>query len=294
MTTFPLSGHLTLDLDLAVGDVRIIATDRADAEVTIAPQRPEKASSVRAAEQTSASMSGNRLIIRNGRGWRTFTPFGTPDAVDITVQVPTGTSVSGSLIAGSVRADGTLGRCELSVTHADLDVDDVAALTVKSSSGSIAAGTVAGDAGISASYGAVRLRSIGGKLDAKNSYGDISIGVAHGPCVIRGAYGSISVDRALDAVRAKTAHGRTSLHEVCRGSVAVESSYGAIEIGVHDGTAAWLDVDSTHGRFRNELTPSTVPGSDEDKVSVHARTSFGDITITRTPASTANLQKDLS
>lgn len=291
MTTFPLTGPLTVDLDLAVGDVRIIATDRDDAEVTVAPQHPTKASSVRGAEQTNVTFAGNRLTIRNGRGWRTFTPFGTPDAVDITVEVPSGTAVAGSLVAGSVRADGSLGACNLTVAHADLSVDDVASLSVKSSSGSVAASRIAGDATVTASYGAVRLQRVGGKLDAKNSYGDISIGLAQGPCVVRGGYGTISVDRALDAVRAKTAHGRTTLHEVCRGSVAVESSYGAIEIGVHDGTAAWLDVDSTHGRFRNELTPSTVPGSDEDRISVHARTSFGDIVITRTPAP---LRKELS
>lgn len=284
MTTYPVTGPLTLELDLAVGDVRIIASDRDDADVTVAPQHPGKASSVRGAEQTNVTSAGNRLTVRNGRGWRTFSPLRTPDAVDITVAVPTGTAVTGTLIAGSIRADGPLGACNLTVTHADLTVDDVASLTVKSSSGAVSAGHIAGDATVSASYGAVRLQSVAGKLDVKNSYGDISIGVVHGPCVVRGGYGAISVDRALDAVRAKTAHGRTTLHEVCRGSVAVESSYGAIEIGVHDGTAAWLDVDSTHGRFRNELTPSAVPGSDEDRVSIHARTSYGDIVVARTPA----------
>ncbi|MFW0788101.1 DUF4097 family beta strand repeat-containing protein [Gordonia sp. CPCC 205333] len=282
MTTYPLTGPLTVDLDLTVGDVRIIATDRDDAEVTIRPQLPNKTSSARAADQTTASLAGNRLRIHSSRSWRTYTPFGSPDAVNIIVEIPSGTMITGSLGVGSFRTEGTLGPCTLDISHADLDVESAAALIVKSGSGSVTAGFVSGDATVTASYGNVRLREIDGALAVKASYGDISIGTVRGALQVRGAYGAIDITRALDSVGVKTAHGRTAIREVQHGTVTIESSYGAIEIGIHDGTAAWLDVKSDYGHFHNELTPSTTPGSDDDTVEVHANTSFGDITVTRT------------
>ncbi|GAB19661.1 hypothetical protein GOEFS_092_00860 [Gordonia effusa NBRC 100432] len=282
MTTYPLTGPLTVELDLTIGDVRIIASDRDDADVTIRPQLPGKASSTRAAEQTTATLTGNRLRIHSTRSWRTFTPFGSPDAVDIIIEIPSGTSITGSLGVGSIRSEGTLGSCVLDISHADLDAESTATLTVKSNSGSVTAGSVAGDATVTASYGAVRLREVAGTLAVKASYGDISLGTVRGALQIRGAYGAIDVDHALDSVGVKTAHGRTAIREVRRGAVTAESSYGAIEIGIHDGTAAWLDVNSDYGQFHNELTPSTTPGSDDDTVEVRAHTSFGNITVTRT------------
>ncbi len=285
MTTYPVSGALTVDLDLSVGDVHVIATDRADAEITITAQHPDRAASVRAAEQTVANHIGDRLRIHNtGKPWRLLPRLSTPESVDIIVEVPLGTDLRGSLSTGSVRVDGGLGSCELDVAHADVIIESTASLRLNSSTGAVSARTVTGDADVKAAYGSVRLGEVGGSTNLKNSYGNINIGIAKGPSVVRGAYGSITIDRALDSVTVKTAHGRAAINDVQRGTVTADSSYGEIEIGIHDGTAAWLDVESTNGKFRNELTPSTVPGSDDDTVSVRARTSYGDIIVTRTPA----------
>ena len=70
-----------------------------------------------------------------------------------------------------------------------------------------------------------------------------------------------------------------------RGRVQLEAGYGGIEVGIAEGTAAWLDVSSQHGAIRNTLTPADAPGMDDDTVELHARTSWGDILIRR-PSST--------
>ncbi|NMO03494.1 DUF4097 domain-containing protein [Gordonia sp. TBRC 11910] len=284
----------TLDLDLAVGDVHIIASDRTTPDVTITPQYPDRASSVRAAEQTTSTLLGDRLRVHNSTKWRLLPRLGAPDSVDIVIDVPAGTAVTGSVSAGSIRADGALGPVDLDVSYADVIVESTASLNLKSSTGAISARHVDTDVTINASYGAVRLGDVGGSTSIKNSYGNISVGTAAGPAQIRGAYGSIDIERALDSVSIKTAHGKASVRDVRRGTVSADSSFGEIEIGIHDGTAAYLDVESAHGRFHNELTPSTVPGSDDDTVAVRARTSYGDIFVTRTLTATPNLEKDLS
>ena len=64
----------------------------------------------------------------------------------------------------------------------------------------------------------------------------------------------------------------------------METSYGAIEVGIREGTAAWLDVSSGSGQVRNTLTASETPEQTEDTVKVRARTSYGNIDVRRAKA----------
>jgi hypothetical protein len=63
----------------------------------------------------------------------------------------------------------------------------------------------------------------------------------------------------------------------------LETPAGEVEVGVRDGTAAWLDVVTRFGAVRNGLDtgdPSPPTGA---RVEVRARTSIGDIVIGRAP-----------
>lgn len=59
------------------------------------------------------------------------------------------------------------------------------------------------------------------------------------------------------------------------------SSYGRIEVGVAQGAAAYLELNTSYGKVRNELVPSDKASDDAMTVEVRARTSYGDITIRR-------------
>ncbi len=61
----------------------------------------------------------------------------------------------------------------------------------------------------------------------------------------------------------------------------METSNGSIEIGVREGTAAWLDVSSNRGQVRNALAASEAPEQAEETVKIHARTNWGNIDVFR-------------
>ena len=48
-----------------------------------------------------------------------------------------------------------------------------------------------------------------------------------------------------------------------------------------EGTAAWLDVASQHGRVRNLLQDAAGPDEDDRTVEVRASTSYGDVVVRR-------------
>jgi hypothetical protein len=68
---------------------------------------------------------------------------------------------------------------------------------------------------------------------------------------------------------------------VARGSVVLETANGDLEIGIAEGTAAWLQVNTGFGHVRNLLDEATRPTESDETVEVRGRTSYGDITIRR-------------
>jgi hypothetical protein len=61
----------------------------------------------------------------------------------------------------------------------------------------------------------------------------------------------------------------------------LETSYGTVEAGVREGTAAWLDVQSGSGRVRNLLDATEGPEGAGETVEIRARTAYGDVVVRR-------------
>jgi len=123
--------------------------------------------------------------------------------------------------------------------------------------------------------------NIGGAAVIKNSNGDTVVGEVTGDLRVKSANGRISVDRAHASVIAKTANGNIRIGEVMRGAIVLETAAGELQVGIREGTAAWLDVSSHHGRVRNSLDEADSPEQSEATVEIRARTSYGDIKIDR-------------
>ena len=116
-----------------------------------------------------------------------------------------------------------------------------------------------GHAEVTTGSGDVRLRELDGSAVIKNSNGDTWIGAAAGDVRVNAANGSIAVDLAQASVGAKTANGDVRLGEVVRGSVVLETTIGDLEVGIREGTAAWLDVNSRFGSVHNALEAADAP-----------------------------------
>ena len=103
--------------------------------------------------------------------------------------------------------------------------------------------------------------------------------------MIKTTNGSVSVDRALTDITAASSNGEARIGEVVRGKVSATSKNGSVEVGVREGSAAWLELKTDVGRVYNELASADAPAADEpvDKVEVHASTKLGDVTIRRAP-----------
>lgn len=256
MPTFATPTPIACTVDISKGRATVIASDRADTVVDARPANKADSIDVAAADNVDVEYADGRLRIATpakGSGG---------GAVDIVIELPAGSSLKASSAAADIRAEGTLGDCELSTASGLAHLDRTGTVRTKTSDGHIVIEQVTGPATISTSSGQVRIREIGAATEIKTASGDISIGRADAGVTAKSANGSIRVDDLRAPADLMTADGE-------------------VRIGIPEGTAAWVDAHSRSGSVRNALDTHDTPAGFGDTIKVRARTDGGDIVISR-------------
>jgi hypothetical protein len=284
MPTFDTPEPISVTVEFGVGDLRIVASDRTDTMVEVRPSDPAKKADVTAAEQTRVEFAGGRLLIKAPKNWRQYTFRGGGESVDVQVELPAGSQLRGETGVAALRCRGRLGECRFKTGIGDIQLDRAGAVQLRTGVGDITVERAGGDAELTTGSGSLRIDGIDGTAVVKNSNGDTWIGRVAGDLRVNAANGRISVDQASGAVAAKSANGDVRLGEVAHGAVLAQTGFGKVEIGIRDGVAAWLDLNTRYGTVRNDLDTADRPGADEEAVEVRARTAFGDIAIHRSSA----------
>ncbi|WIM99745.1 DUF4097 family beta strand repeat-containing protein [Actinoplanes oblitus] len=272
----PLSIDVTIEL--GVGNVAVVASDRVDTVVRVEPADRTDESDVQAAEQVRVDYADGQLTITGPK--RIFDFSRKTRAVDVLLELPADSRINAHMWMGDVRTSGRLGACRFKTTG-NVRLERTGPLRLHTGAGHITAGRIGGDAEISTGTGTVQVGTVDGAVEVKNSNGDTTIDVAGGDVRVRNANGAIAIDRAGAGIDAKTSNGAIRLGEVVRGQIQVGTATGDMEIGIATGTAAYLELTTGYGRVHNELDTAAQPASTDTTVEVRGRTSYGDIVIRR-------------
>jgi DUF4097 and DUF4098 domain-containing protein YvlB len=279
MPTFDTPQPISATIDLAIGDVRIRAGDGHLTTVDVQPRDPSNGEDVKAAEATRVEFADEQMLIKSPklRSWLSR----SDGSVEVMIELPAGSRVRGTLGLGDIRCEGRLGSCQIKTGLGRIRLDQADTLSLRSGAGDISVDRATGRAEVTAGSGGVRLRELDAGAVIKNSNGDTWVGLAGGDLRLNAANGNITVDVAQGSVGAKSANGDVRLGEVVRGSVVLETRLGDLEVGIREGTAAWLDVSSKVGTIHNTLAAGEAPEPAAETVDVRARTSVGEIAIRR-------------
>jgi hypothetical protein len=289
LSNFNTPSPIAVALDLYVADVRFAVSDRTNTIVEVRPSDPKKAADIKAAENTRVEYDDatRTLSIVSRKPLNRFVNFSSkrPESIDLVIQLLTDSDVRGEADLGDFQADGMLGTVVLKTGLGAVHLAETGPLNVRNGVGPITVEGVSGSAEVRAGSGDIRIGAVDGTADVSTSNGKLQLGVVTGPANVKCSNGSVSVDRALSDITAESSNGEVRIDEVVRGKVTAMSKNGSVEVGVREGSAAWLELNTGVGRVYNELTSSDAPEADEpvDKVEVHASTKLGDVTIRRTP-----------
>ena len=295
LSNFNTPSPIAVALDLYVADVRFAVSDRTHTIVEVRPSDPNKAADIKAAENTRVEYDDatRTLSIVSRKPRNRFVNFSSkrPESIDVVIQLPTDSDVRGEADLGDFQSDGMLGTVALKTDLGAVRLAETGPLNLRGGVGAISVEGVNGAAEVHSGSSDIRIGTVDGTADVSTGNGKVRVGLVTGPATIKTSNGAVSVDRALSDITAASANGEARIGEVVRGKVSATSKNGSVEVGVRDGSAAFLELETSVGRVYNELDSAAAPEAGEpvDKVEVHASTKLGDVTVRRVP----NLDKEI-
>lgn len=283
MPSYETDQPIVLSIELSQGMVHVIATDRTDTVVSVSPTDRARPADVEESEKTIIDMANGTLSIKSPRSRgiaRHVLGWGRSGSIDVTVELPEGSSLRADTGVADFRCDGRLDSVDVNTGVGDIQLDQTGMLHVHSGVGRFTLEMASGDAEIVAA-GNMTIGTVTGDADVKNNNGATSISRVGGDASVRSANGDVTIEDASHDVTVKTANGDITLGHITRGTTIVETGFGGLEVGIGEGTAAWIDANTKFGHIHNILSPADQPDQTAETVQVRARTAFGDVVITR-------------
>ena len=185
MTVFQTPEPISVSLEFAMGDLRLVASDSAETLVVVRPTDPTKEGDVNAAKQTRVEYASGSLLVRGPKSWRQWAPWGPGsgrESIDVEIQLPADSRVSADVAMASVRGTGRLGDLDVKTGLGDVHVDEAGSVKIRTGYGEVMVGRVDGDADVKTGSGRRRHR-----LDRRVGLGqELQRGHPHrrggGPC----------------------------------------------------------------------------------------------------------------
>ncbi|MEJ8281943.1 DUF4097 family beta strand repeat-containing protein [Pseudonocardia spirodelae] len=279
MPSYETPEPVTATVDLTIGEVRVTASDRTDTVVEVRSSPADRAQ----ADQVRVELTGRELRVTGPQLGllQKLTPRTPGRSVEVEIALPTGSSLTAGTTYGGITVEGRLAGCTARTRYGDVRLDDSGSAELSTGYGHVRiGGTVSGDATVRSDHGGLTVHRIGGSATLSSKHGVIRADELTGEAELTGTHGVIEVDELGAGARVRTAYGNVRLGRVHRGEVSMTSTHGRLEVGVAEGSAVWLDADTT-GRITNTLTPRDDPDGFTDTVTVHARSREGDIVVRR-------------
>lgn len=194
MQKFDTPAPISAVLAIPAGRVQFIAADRTDTTVEVRPADASKNRDVKLAEQTTVEHADGVLRIHTPEPKNQL--FGPSGSIEVTVQLPAGSSVEGRTAACELRGVGRLGDITFEGAYRQIKIDEAASVQLTAVDGDVEVGRLNGPAKISTARGGIHIaEAMRGTVVLNTQSGDISVTAATG------------VSAALDA---RTDHGRIS------------------------------------------------------------------------------------
>jgi hypothetical protein len=269
MHAFATPRPITATVQVAGARVRVTANERTDTVVRVAPIDPTNRSHVKVADRTRVTFADGRLTVK------TTTSGARSGSVDISIDLPAGSSLVSYLANSTVDADGTFGECELHTASSRVQLDRIGALQANIAAGELAIAHVAGRARIDGGAVTVRIGAAGDTVELSKSGGQTWIGHAAADIDLSSGSGGFDIDRADGGVTARTGDGAIRIGRLARGQATLWNRSGNIEVGIGADTTARVHADSKRGSVRN----SVFPEGSSATLTLDARTRHGDIII---------------
>lgn len=179
MQKFDTTAAITAVLDIPAGRIQVIAADRADTTVEVRPTNASKGRDVKAAERTKVEYGDGVLRITGPAEKNQI--LGASGSIEVTVQLPTGSSIEAKAAAAEFRGVGRLGDVACDGANGEIKIDEAASLRLVAYAADVTVGRLTGSAEISTQKGDIHIaEATSGALVLRTLMGNVTVDAAHG------------------------------------------------------------------------------------------------------------------
>jgi DUF4097 and DUF4098 domain-containing protein YvlB len=261
---FETPGTVRLKISIGLGDIQIQTADRVSTEVEL---HALNGAAEEAIHQLTVRCHENvgvwEVVVEEEKRGFVASLFNNAE-IGVRVGCPRDTHVELQTGSADARVDGDVASGQVKTGSGDMNFGTVAGpLTVNSASGDVQVGDVLGDCGVKTASGDVRISSVGGELTANLVSGDLNVGEARGSVAVQ----TVSGDQHIGAVSS--------------GEIKLQAVSGDVHVGVRPGLRLWIDATSVSGEMSSELDSAEGPPAGGPLVQLRAKTVSGDVAIVR-------------
>ncbi len=278
MHTFETPGTVNLKVELWQGEVKVYAEERSTTTVELEPLRGDSGAQ-QLIEQTRVEQRGDDIVILMPKSKGGL--FRSRAEVLATIRVPLRSNAEVETASADVATDGELDHLKVSSGSGDVRLDFGTEVEVRTGSGDIAIGTAAASCDIKCGSADVSVETIGGDGNILSGSGDIMIDRVGGVLKIKTGSGDIVVKEAGAGIDAMAGSGDLVVKLVHHGRLKAKTGSGDVQVGVADGTAAYLDIMTVTGDLRSSLDASEAPTDGDPTVELVIQSGSGDVVLQR-------------
>jgi DUF4097 and DUF4098 domain-containing protein YvlB len=278
MYTFNTPGPVDLRVELWQGEVNVVAEDTDTTTVELTPLRGDAAAR-EAIENARVEQRGNEIVVLMPKTKGGL--FRGRSEIQAEIRVPTGSNARIETASADIETEGVLGDIRASSGSGDVSIEAGGDVEVRTGSGDIRVSTVHGTCTIKCGSADVRVETVHGDADVAAGSGDVVIDTVAGSLKVKTGSGDILLQTAGHTVEAMAGSGDLLLKRIEQGRVRVRTGSGDVQIGVADGTAAYLDIMTVTGDVTSDLDGSEAPTDGERTVDINVQSGSGDVVLQR-------------
>ncbi len=267
-----------LKVELSTGGIRVVCDDTHQTTVELEPVHGDGYAKELIAN-ARVDQHGNKVSVIMPKNKGGF--FGRKGQVRATIRLPFESSLKIDTGSADVEARGRFAQANVNSGSGDIQIDQIASGDLKAGSGDIEVETVIAGLKAKTGSGDVTLGPVGGACDVLAGSGDVVVDAVEGSLKVKTGSGDVRVKTGGDRVDAMAGSGDLVIEKVERGEVFAKTGSGDVTIGVVDGTAAYLDIQTVTGDVRSSLDSAEMPREGESTVAINVVSGTGDVVLQR-------------
>lgn len=276
--TFHTPESVRLRVEVWVGRVDLHAVDTDQTTVDLEPMH---------GDETAQDLIANARVEQHGDQIDVLLPrvksgfFGRKGHVQATITVPTDSAITVKTGSADLYATGTFGDAEVETGSGDVQLETIAYGKFHTGSGDVDIRTTNGSLQGKTGSGDLTLGAVEVDADLVTGSGDLLIDAVAGDLKAKVGSGDVVVKSTGNGIDAMAGSGDILVRRIERGQLKAKTGSGDVQVGVAEGTAAYLDVTTVSGDVTSELDGTESPTDDAPTASITVQSGSGDVVLQR-------------